>query len=83
MTYGETPTQPKEFPIFPEGGKSLQVDCIGKVYLHSFANEMVQRITLTFETTQLIYCDFHSWFITILILCITFSRKHLAPLFST
>jgi hypothetical protein len=60
MTYGETPTQPKEFPIFPEGGKSLQVDCIGKVYIHPFADEMVQSITLTFETTQPIYHDLHS-----------------------
>jgi hypothetical protein len=60
MTSGETPTHHKYFPIFPEGGKTLQVDCIGKVYLHPLANEMVQRITLTFETTQPIYCDLHS-----------------------
>jgi hypothetical protein len=82
VTYEETPTRPKEFPIFLEEGKALQVECIGKIFLHPLASEMTQRITLTFETAQPIYHDFHIWFIAISIVCITFSRKHLPPLLS-
>jgi hypothetical protein len=43
---------------------------------------MTQRITLTFKTTQPIYHYLHIWFTTILIVCITFSRKHLPPFLS-